>query len=668
MNKKIAICMYILMSLCVVFPAHILAEDETTAVPLGAKTVVDITFSRMTEDGNAKVLPIARWNWSDVSDINYSWTTDVWDGGTIGDRYLQGEERPWDVATWHTNRPIWNWSSDVRRFRAEFTIPQGYSVFDDVMLASVGDYRELGLDNIVPINDNIYVFIYPKDTDINDDNFLDYLAFWTGSALQPAVEQINGDQPLTFHDIAGIQAFDLKKNTEGSIPKEHPLSHTDGWYSESSQDNVGHIMRNSPDSREFVVDLIIEDFAEDGGMDRLNLTFTKTQEAGRYGYAVEYYSGSVSEKNKIGVTSGTALYDEGHQLAVDDISSDLGVGWQNTKRPSGHNNGAVQGEFPVISDILKNNVVRVLYTPAGGRNETSQHTVTVKYLDINGVEIDAPIIETLSRGSSYNVTAHDIEDFRFAEMTVNGTTSAERAFSGSIDGDLEIIFVYAFDRPSLEVAAHNWYIRGYPDNTIAPNGNVTRAEMAMVFFRLTANVGEITVRQVFVDAEPTAWYGKAITYLRDHGIISGYKDGLFRPNDPITRAEMAKMASMFDNLSYHEDDMFADVPPDHWAHAYIGSSVAKGWLHGYEDGSFRPNNYASRAEMATLVNGVLNRRISGENIPEEIHKWDDLQENHWAYTNIIEAAHSHRYERNYEDDYEIWFEIVGTGIDEAWNE
>ena len=249
-------------------------ENPADPVP-GDQQIVDIVWSRTTEPSGAKALPIAGWSWSDVADINFSKTEGVWDGGAIGNGYIKDASRPWDIATWHTTRSAWNGMCDVRRFRGTFSIPEGYSVFDSITVSSVGDYRELGLGNIIAINDNMYMFVHPKDQELNDANYLQYFAFWTGTAGQELIRTVNNGELMTFHGLSGTTPHDYKTVTGNPFPKENPLSHTDGWYSEAVNDNVGVVMKKSPGATEFIIELIVEDFAEDGGMDRMMLTFSK---------------------------------------------------------------------------------------------------------------------------------------------------------------------------------------------------------------------------------------------------------------------------------------------------------------------------------------------------------------------------------------------------------
>ena len=389
-------------------------------------------------------------------------------------------------------------------------------------------------------------------------------------------------------------------------------------------------------------------------------------------YTVEYYHTSVLPINLIGVVAGTKLFAAGHLLTYADIEGDasFGAGWLNAKKPtSGYNNGAVQGGYPTISATVENNTVKVLYTVISEPTVVPGYEIKIIYKDENGGLINGTKVTSASSGGKYSVTAPEIEGYRYVSATVNGilTTNADIIIDAVYD-NYEIVFVYepigGVNKPSLNRADHFWYIKGYPDNSMRPSGNITRAEVATIFYRLieSGDKENAIPRAVFSDIKSDVWYSKAVTYLYDCGIISGYEDGTFRPNNPITRAEIAKIACMFDDINAPGENKFIDVLETYWAFAYIASATDKGWIIGYAGGTFRPEENATRAEMVSLINRVLDRRVKLENILPQVHEWNDMQSGHWAYTDMIEAAHSHTYERASKEDYEIWLDIIGTGI------
>ena len=212
---------------------------------------------------------------------------------------------------------------------------------------------------------------------------------------------------------------------------------------------------------------------------------------------------------------------------------------------------------------------------------------------------------------------------------------------------------------------HFAYVVGYPDNTVQPEGNVTREEVAAVFYRLLdANYRETikTTSNDFPDVGLDRWSSKHIGTLASVGIIVGYPDGTFRPGNSITRAELATIASKFDKLSPFVDNSFSDIT-GHWANQYINSAAQKGWVNGYPDGTFKPDQAITRAEFMTLVNNVLERRVQKENILPDAKQFPDLSSNEWYYEEVQEAINSHYYQRATRQDYEEWTEIYYPQLD-----
>ena len=218
--------------------------------------------------------------------------------------------------------------------------------------------------------------------------------------------------------------------------------------------------------------------------------------------------------------------------------------------------------------------------------------------------------------------------------------------------------------PELNKEEHFQYLQGYPDNTVRPEGNITREEVAAVFYRLlTKEYREsiMTTSHNFPDVEKGRWSTKYIATLAKGGILEGDPDGKYRPGDFITKAELSVVASKFDKLSPFSGDMFKDIS-GHWANKYINSAAQKGWVKGNPDGTFNPDKYITRAEFATLVNNVLERRVHKEDILPGARKFPDLHETDWYYEAMMEAINSHYYERS-QDGYEKWTEIYYPDLD-----
>lgn len=208
----------------------------------------------------------------------------------------------------------------------------------------------------------------------------------------------------------------------------------------------------------------------------------------------------------------------------------------------------------------------------------------------------------------------------------------------------------------LNLDDHDAYIQGYPDGRVKPENNITRAEVATIFYRLlTDDAREYfwSNDSGFSDVKPGDWYNTAVSTMVNAGVITGYNDGTFRPNDPITRAEFATIAARFLSDPYSLQDQFYDTE-GHWAEVYINRAAEVGWINGYNDGSFRPNKAITRAEAVTLVNNVLGREPHADYMLDDMITWPDNPKSAWYYEDIQEATNSHDYRWSSGKRYEIW--------------
>lgn len=202
----------------------------------------------------------------------------------------------------------------------------------------------------------------------------------------------------------------------------------------------------------------------------------------------------------------------------------------------------------------------------------------------------------------------------------------------------------------LNTEDHVAYIIGYEDGTVRPGANITRAEVATIFFRLlTDETRESYWSQSsgFTDVASGAWYNNAVSTLTRAGILDGYEDGSFRPNASITRAEFTKIAvSFFKHIGGASSNPFNDVPDSAWYAEFVKAAAELGLIDGYEDGTFRPNAPITRAEACTIVNRTLGRAPDKDNLlPEhEMLTWPDNSRDVWYYAQIQEATNSHDYQ------------------------
>ena len=212
---------------------------------------------------------------------------------------------------------------------------------------------------------------------------------------------------------------------------------------------------------------------------------------------------------------------------------------------------------------------------------------------------------------------------------------------------------------------HFAYIVGYPNGNVEPNGNITRAEVATIFFRLLTEevrTANSTQSNSLSDVTRGQWFNHAVSTLSSMGIVKGHNDGTFAPNAPITRAEFAAIAARFDDKNTDTSSKFTDIA-SHWAKNEIGIAANKGWINGYPDGTFRPNQYITRAEAMTLVNRVLNRLPeNSSDLLDSMIKWPDNSDaSAWYYLAVQEATNSHAYsDKSKDDKYEKWSKLRET--------
>ena len=219
------------------------------------------------------------------------------------------------------------------------------------------------------------------------------------------------------------------------------------------------------------------------------------------------------------------------------------------------------------------------------------------------------------------------------------------------------------DKPELNTEDHYAYIVGYEDGSVQPEGDITRAEVATIFFRLLTDESRDAFwsqTNDYTDVPADAWYNNAVSTLSNAGIIDGYEDGTFKPDGNITRAEFATIAVRFFEATYDGEDLFSDIA-GHWAQDYINEAANAGIVDGYPDGTFRPQQYITRAEAMTMVNRTIDRHPDADHLLDDMIVWPDNPETAWYYEQVQEATNSHEYTMNTDDEqnpYEIWTKLL----------
>ncbi len=307
----------------------------------------------------------------------------------------------------------------------------------------------------------------------------------------------------------------------------------------------------------------------------------------------------------------------------------------------------------------------------GGGDGSSSASITVNKTDALGKPLaGASFVLKDSRGrEAYQATSNASGIVRFTRVDSGTYTLLEKAapegyvtsdktyeltVSGSrvtMDGKTYSPVTFVNRRAAeLNRRDHYAFLVGYADGTFGPECNMTRAEVTTMFARLLTEQIEAdkTYSNTFNDVAKDCWAANYIGYMQQFGIVTGYEDGSFRPDAPVTRAEFAAIASRFEKLTQGSAS-FTDVPDTHWAVRYINFAATRGWVTGYEDGTFKPEHSITRAEVAAVTCRLLERSADQTYIRShigELRTFADVTESHWAYWYAMEAANGHDYTKS----------------------
>ena len=219
---------------------------------------------------------------------------------------------------------------------------------------------------------------------------------------------------------------------------------------------------------------------------------------------------------------------------------------------------------------------------------------------------------------------------------------------------------------ALNKEDHYQYLIGYEDDSFKPENNMTREEVTVMFSRLLKNPpvkGQVYAYN-FPDVDQSRWSVTAISYMNKLGIVKGYPDGDFKPEASITRAEFAAMAARFADLQ-EGDKTFSDLDSSHWAYDVVSKAASAGWISGYPDGTFKADNPITRAEVVTITNKMLNRKADQDFVDRNLDKllsFIDLNKDYWAYYPIVEATNGHDYIRSSNKVDEKWQEVTNKSF------
>ena len=423
------------------------------------------------------------------------------------------------------------------------------------------------------------------------------------------------------------------------------------------------------------------------------------------------YGGGIRNYGEITVSAGAQLYNNHALMAGDDIyngtyqyktytcdgkitfapvgdgwildnCNDPIVGWYHDGKEKRWNGDGKDTEYYADEYEVKAEAV----SDALALKAAHGQLCSVTYEVTGDIPSDAgavPAAAKVKKGGSYTVAPVQTTSqsrYTFSGWRINGVGDVVTEIK-DIQQDVKLIGVWTrrssgggggSSKPTVDIPDdvptglngddHFAYIVGYPNGNVEPNGNITRAEVATIFFRLLTEevrTANSTQSNSLSDVTRGQWFNHAVSTLSSMGIVKGHNDGTFAPNAPITRAEFAAIAARFDDKNTDTSSKFTDIA-SHWAKNEIGIAANKGWINGYPDGTFRPNQYITRAEAMTLVNRVLNRLPeNSSDLLDSMIKWPDNSDaSAWYYLAVQEATNSHAYsDKSKDDKYEKWTTI-----------
>lgn len=389
------------------------------------------------------------------------------------------------------------------------------------------------------------------------------------------------------------------------------------------------------------------------------LIFYYTKDPVKVSYTVHYYLDGTT--TKVAADKVVNNVNAGTEVTEDAISV---TGYTAAAPTQQKLNLSATGTNEIIFYYTKNVGTQVAYTIRylkEGTGEALLPAYSGTGVVGNSLAVTAPAIDgyTALAPTSYTITLN-------AEAAKNVITFYYREATSTIPAGepAKEPFNKNANPRQLNRDDHFAYIKGYPDGTVRPEASLTRAEAAAILYRVMEKscVERFHAESSsFRDVPDGKWYTTYVATLEKAGVIVDSKDGNFRPNDAITRAELASMLAQFANVT-GGTNTFSDVPATHWAADYIAAAVRSGWIQGYPDGTFRPEQTIKRAEMTAMVNRALGRDPqSASDLLEGMKTWkDNADPTTWFYLDIQEAANGHTYARKTGGEY--WTGLVADVV------
>lgn len=314
-----------------------------------------------------------------------------------------------------------------------------------------------------------------------------------------------------------------------------------------------------------------------------------------------------------------------------------------------------------FEDVAANHTITATFdrNSSGGGGGTTRYTITAEAGEGGSISPSGRV--SVTRGSDKTFTISADDGYEIADVLVDGKSvgavSSYTFKNVRANHTIEVIFkeeAGVADPDDTGVSSwlntddHTAYLSGYPNNLFGANNNMTRAEVAQMLYNLLLDK-DVAITVAFDDVAADAWYADAVNTLASLGMIEGVGNNLFEPERSITRAEFTTIAMRFTNGILEGENIFPDVNPGDWFYDYVVGSIQYGWINGYPDGTFGPNNTITRAEVTAIVNRMLGRSADEDYVDShttDLRQFTDLADTHWAYYDIMEATNTHDYSKS----------------------
>ena len=306
-------------------------------------------------------------------------------------------------------------------------------------------------------------------------------------------------------------------------------------------------------------------------------------------------------------------------------------------------------------------------TSSGSTGGTTRYTITASADEGGSISPSGSV--RVRRGSDQGFTITAAEGYEISDVLVDGqSVGAVRTYTFEnvrAGHTIRAVFTYVGVADPDDTGVSGWldtenhgaYLQGYPGGLFGPDDNMTRAEVAQMFYNLLLDQ-DVERTVAFDDVSPDAWYAEAVNTLGSLGMVEGVGNNCFAPERAVTRAEFTAIAMRFADLEEGGENPFSDVSESDWFYDYVVGSTQYGWITGYTDGTFRPLNTITRAEVTAITNRMLGRAADTDYVDghaDELVRFSDLTEDYWAYAAIMEATNGHDYTKT--DGVETWTEL-----------